>query len=384
MAGPSCTSLGRARPPSFGFEASRRASRGPSPERSEPWIPSSRRMDAGSHSRQGLGLQRVALSGGTPLDVADKAAARGGTWGTGRDRSISRESSMEASAAFLRTAAPSRSHAARQGRRREEPPVARDSAGGQGAGLRGADGPVVGRGADRSQAARHRRAPCPHPRWDQPSLRPDGTSRLRAGAVAVRRALRPRAPRGDGPAGRDGPRRLHRDERRRRCGVRVFGAARLRPVELDPEPPPPDARRPARNRRTPERPSGGVRAPAISPDGTRIAIMFDAAISIFDVPRRTFTPLTSGPRASIPVWSPDGKRVFFASEKNGPWNIFSRPADGSAPESALWPSRRLPGSRRRVSRRQEPALRGRRSARREDSRSRRRRVRAPSNALDVG
>jgi len=78
--------------------------------------------------------------------------------------------------------------------------------------------------------------------------------------------------------------------------------------------------------------------PAISPDGTRIAVMFDAALSIFDVARRTFTPLTSGPRANIAVWAPDGKRVFFASEKNGPWNIFSRPADGSAPESALWPS----------------------------------------------
>ena len=63
-------------------------------------------------------------------------------------------------------------HGARQGRRREEPPVARDSAGGQGAGLRGSDGPVVGRGADRSQAARHRRAPCPHPRRDQPLSTP--------------------------------------------------------------------------------------------------------------------------------------------------------------------------------------------------------------------
>ena len=78
--------------------------------------------------------------------------------------------------------------------------------------------------------------------------------------------------------------------------------------------------------------------PAISPDGNRIAVMFDAAVSILDVSRRTFTPLTSGPRAAVAVWTPDGKHVLYASERNGPWNVFWRPADGSAPESALWPS----------------------------------------------
>ncbi len=78
--------------------------------------------------------------------------------------------------------------------------------------------------------------------------------------------------------------------------------------------------------------------PAVSPDGRRIAIQFDSAISILDVERRTFTPLTSGPRANVAFWTPDGKNILFGSEKNGPWNIFSRPADGSAPETALSPS----------------------------------------------
>ena len=103
--------------------------------------------------------------------------------------------------------------------------------------------------------------------------------------------------------------------------------------------------------------------PDISPDGTRIAIMFDAAVWIFDVPRRTFTPLTSGPRASIGVWAPDGKtRILRIREKRALEHLFAagrrkRSGVGSLAE------RCLPGSGRRVSRRQEPALRGRRSAR---------------------
>jgi serine/threonine-protein kinase len=78
--------------------------------------------------------------------------------------------------------------------------------------------------------------------------------------------------------------------------------------------------------------------PAISPDGSRITLHFDATIWIFDVSRRTFTQLTSGARASRPIWTPDGKTILYAFEKSGPWNVFSRPADGSGTEQQLWPS----------------------------------------------
>ena len=77
---------------------------------------------------------------------------------------------------------------------------------------------------------------------------------------------------------------------------------------------------------------------AVSPDGSRIAVTFDSTIWIFDVPRKTFTQLTSGARANRPVWMRDGKSILYGYEKNGPWNVFSRPADGSGGEQQLWPS----------------------------------------------
>ena len=78
--------------------------------------------------------------------------------------------------------------------------------------------------------------------------------------------------------------------------------------------------------------------PVISPDGTRIALSFDSTIWIFDVARNTFTQLTSGARANHAIWTPDGKSILYAYEKSGPWNVFSRPADGSGAEQQLWPS----------------------------------------------
>ena len=195
---------------------------------------------------RGLGLQRVALSGGTPLDVAVKAAARGGTWGPdgsiyfarelyGGISRVSQDGGAVTAVTELDKADGEKSHrwpeilpggkalvyAALTGRSWDEAQIVLKR-------LDTGERRVLIRGGT------------------SPQLRPDGASRLWAGPVAVRRALRPRAPRGDGPAGRDGPRRLHRNERRRRCGVCGFGAARLRSVELDSEPPPPDARRPAR------------------------------------------------------------------------------------------------------------------------------------------
>jgi eukaryotic-like serine/threonine-protein kinase len=71
----------------------------------------------------------------------------------------------------------------------------------------------------------------------------------------------------------------------------------------------------------------------VSPDGTRIAI--DVAgtnrdIWIWDLGRETLTRLTDGPNEDMtPLWSPDGRRVFFASNRTGNFDVYSQPADGS-------------------------------------------------------
>jgi Tol biopolymer transport system component len=74
---------------------------------------------------------------------------------------------------------------------------------------------------------------------------------------------------------------------------------------------------------------------ALSPDGTRIAVDFDNSPWIYDIRRRTFTHFSSSARVNDPIWTPDGKRIVYATEKTGPWNAFSRLADGSGEEEPM-------------------------------------------------
>jgi serine/threonine-protein kinase len=71
----------------------------------------------------------------------------------------------------------------------------------------------------------------------------------------------------------------------------------------------------------------------ISPDGTRIAIDTTDAnrdIWIWNLQRPSLTKLTSGPTEDIlPVWSRDGRRVFFASNRTGNFDVYSQAADGA-------------------------------------------------------
>jgi Tol biopolymer transport system component/DNA-binding winged helix-turn-helix (wHTH) protein len=71
----------------------------------------------------------------------------------------------------------------------------------------------------------------------------------------------------------------------------------------------------------------------VSPDGTRIAIDVAGSnrdIWIWDLGRETLTRLTDGPTEDMtPLWSPDGRRVFFASNRTGNFDVYSQPADGS-------------------------------------------------------
>jgi serine/threonine-protein kinase len=71
----------------------------------------------------------------------------------------------------------------------------------------------------------------------------------------------------------------------------------------------------------------------ISPDGSRLVSDFEtSAIGIFDMKRRSFSSLPITVRINSPIWSPDGTKVLYASEKNGPWNVFWRAADGTGEE----------------------------------------------------
>jgi Tol biopolymer transport system component len=81
--------------------------------------------------------------------------------------------------------------------------------------------------------------------------------------------------------------------------------------------------------------------PSISPDGTRLATALVSGqgtgdIWIFDLLRGTKTRLTFGPSIQrYPVWSPDGKTIFFGSNRKGGIQIYMRASDGTGPERAL-------------------------------------------------
>jgi Tol biopolymer transport system component len=73
--------------------------------------------------------------------------------------------------------------------------------------------------------------------------------------------------------------------------------------------------------------------PHLSPDGRRVAVGIteqETQTWLYDLSRDTLTRLTFGAKVNTnPVWTPDGKRVVFQSNKEGTPNLFWQPADGS-------------------------------------------------------
>ncbi len=72
-----------------------------------------------------------------------------------------------------------------------------------------------------------------------------------------------------------------------------------------------------------------MRYPAISPDGTVIVFSFRGNLYRVNAKGGTAVPLTlDSSRDFMPVWSPDGKQIAFASDRHGNDDVFVMPANG--------------------------------------------------------
>jgi len=93
-------------------------------------------------------------------------------------------------------------------------------------------------------------------------------------------------------------------------------------------------------------PARAYRIPKLSPDGRRIVVAIDeegAQTWLYDLSREALTRLTFGGTVNqAPVWSPDGKRVAFQSNREGTLNLFSQLADGSGGLERLTTSESTP------------------------------------------
>jgi eukaryotic-like serine/threonine-protein kinase len=83
--------------------------------------------------------------------------------------------------------------------------------------------------------------------------------------------------------------------------------------------------------------------PRISPDGKRLALDVrdqQSDIWIWEFARQTLTRVTTDPSVDrFPAWSPDGRSIFFTSERDGPANLYRQSVDSTA-----MPERVSPGS----------------------------------------
>ena len=76
-------------------------------------------------------------------------------------------------------------------------------------------------------------------------------------------------------------------------------------------------------------------SPRISPDGGQIAVDASNDVWLFDLGREAWTRLTTEGRNQAAVWSPDGKQILFASNRNGSISVYAVASDGSQPPRQL-------------------------------------------------
>jgi eukaryotic-like serine/threonine-protein kinase len=89
--------------------------------------------------------------------------------------------------------------------------------------------------------------------------------------------------------------------------------------------------------------------PRVSPDGSRVALDIPGTnrdIWVWNTQRPGLTRLTSGPAEDmLPTWGRNG-RLFFASQRNGNFDVYSQASDGATPERVEFagPGDQMPGA----------------------------------------
>jgi Tol biopolymer transport system component len=91
-------------------------------------------------------------------------------------------------------------------------------------------------------------------------------------------------------------------------------------------------------------PAGDYLEPALSPDGARLALGLgtwtpDGDIWLLELARGSRSRLTSSHANEItPIWSPDGRQIVFASNRNGRFDLFRTDASGAGRDELLFRS----------------------------------------------
>jgi Tol biopolymer transport system component len=91
--------------------------------------------------------------------------------------------------------------------------------------------------------------------------------------------------------------------------------------------------------------AAGYRTLSVSPDGKQVAVERTEAetgnrdIWVFEAGGGKGTRLTSDPGwDAFPVWSPDGKRIVFTSNRGGAYDLYQKASNGSGNEELLYRS----------------------------------------------